>query len=308
MKWCLCSRLVFVLTALSASSVVAGEPVRAAKAVEEPSRRDTQLIARFTTSYVFESDFERGDDASGDVWSKDFELGYRIPIEIGWPRNGDGSWYLRLGGRYVHHDFNNDGGLPLPDSLQSVAGVIGLEYLIEGRRAILFDVQPGVYFEHDINDGAFDAPVRLAVPIPINDSFAFIVGAAYSRLRSYPLLPLVGFNWKINDRWTVAAIPPDPRIIYSASKNLHVWFGGELTGGSYRTDRREVNRRELSGAVVTYSDWRVGAGVTWESEHVTLEVGGGYAFQREFDFHRAEQSYKTDEGAPFARIEIQAAF
>ncbi len=106
----------------------------------------------------------------------------------------------------------------------------------------------------------------------------------------------------------MAAIPPDPRIIYSASDKLHLWFGGELTGGSYRTDQRNAHPSKVSGAVVTYADWRVGAGVTWASDNVTVEVGGGYSFQREFDFHRAEKTYETDEGAPFARIEIQAAF
>jgi hypothetical protein len=273
-----------------------------------PATPDDRLIFRVTSSYVFDSDFIRGHDAHGDAWSKDFELGYRMPISLPWPSRENGGWYLRLGARYQRYDFDNEGGLPIPNTLQSAAGVVALEYLVDGRRAILLSAEPGVYFEHEITSGAFDVPVKIALPIELNDSFAFVVGASYAALRSYPILPIVGFNWRINDQWTIRAIPPDPRIIYAPSDKLNFWVGGELAGGSFRTDSREVHPSSLNGAVLTYSDWRVGAGITCRHDFLTLEVSGGYSFDRKFDYYRVEKGFETDGGAPYAAIEVQAAF
>jgi hypothetical protein len=293
------------------STVVAGQPVTDSKYVQESAAPDPRLIFRWNTSYVFESDFERGHDAKGDAFSTDLELGYRIPLSLGWPDRPDGAWYLRLGARYMRFDFDNEGGLPLPNTLQGIAGVVALEYLVKGRRVILFEALPGVYFEHDISADAFDVPIKAAIPIELSDSFAFIVGVSYVGMRSYPVLPIVGFNWRINDQWTVRAIPPDPRIIYTPRDDLNFWVGGELTGGAFRVDGRDRDHHhdgKLNNAVLTYSDWRVGAGVTCRCESLTFELSGGYSFQRKFDYHRAEEGFETDEGAPYVAMEITAAF
>ena len=288
---------------------LAGQPLFDGKAAKEsPPPADPRLIFRLTSSYVFESDFERGDDAEGDAFSTDFEFGYRIPMSLGWPNRDDGAWYLRLGARYLRFDFDNEGGLPLPNTLQGIAGVVALEYLVKGRRVILFEALPGVYFEHDIRSDAFDVPIKAAMPIEINDSFAFIVGVSYVGMRSYPLLPIVGFNWRINDHWTVRAIPPDPRIIYTPRDDLNFWIGGELAGGAFRTDSRNQGPGKLDNAVVTYSDWRVGAGVTCRCDDLTFELSAGYSFNRKFDYHRAEEGFETDEGAPYAAMELTLAF
>jgi hypothetical protein len=300
----------FAATALAicASTTFAGQPISDAKYAKEPYPPDPRLIFRLNSSYVLESDFERGHDAKGDAFSTDFEVGYRIPMSFGWPNRDDGAWYLRLGARYLRFDFDNEGGLPLPNTLQGVAGVVALEYLVKGRRVILFEALPGVYFEHDIRSDAFDVPIKAALPLEINDSFAFIVGVSYVGMRSYPLLPIVGFNWRINDQWTVRAIPPDPRIIYTPRDDLNFWVGGELTGGAFRTDSRYEKDAKLNNAVITYSDWRVGAGVTCRCDSLTFELSGGYSFQRKFDYHRAEEGFETDEGAPYVAMEITAAF
>jgi hypothetical protein len=297
-----------LILAGATSTAPAGQPIIDTKVAQQPYAPDPRLIFRLNSSYVFESDFERGDDAKGDAFSTDLELGYRIPMSFGWPNREDGAWYLRLGARYTRFDFDNEGGLPLPNTLQGIAGVVALEYLVKGRRVILFEALPGVYFEHDISSDAFDIPIKAAIPLELSDSFAFIVGVSYVGMRSYPVLPIVGFNWRINEQWTVRAIPPDPRIIYTPRDDLNFWVGGELTGGAFRANSRDRQNAKLNNAVLTYSDWRVGAGVTCRCESLILELSGGYSFQRKFDYHRAEEGFETDEGAPYVAMEITATF
>jgi hypothetical protein len=307
-----------LLLALAAAAVLASPALAGSRTYSSSDAKksitpeecppDSRLLFRATSSYVFESDFERGDNASGDALQSEFDFGYRIPVELGWPNAECGQWYLRLGARYTRFDFGHEGGLPLPSTLQSAAAVVALEYLQRGEIGVLFETRPGVYFEHDINTGAFDSPTILALAIPITDNFYGIVGASGSLLRSYPVIPLVGFFWRVSPEWTVKAYLPEPRIIYSPTENLSFWVGGELTGGSFRVDDDQGRQANLRNAVVTYSEYRASAGVTWSAKNYSVEVGGGYAFQRKFDYHRAEEGFATDEGAPFVKVELRAAF
>jgi len=275
-----------------------------------PCPPDPRLVLEFGSSYVFESDFERGHHASGDAWSTSFRLGYRIPFNgPDWSDMDCSQWYVRFGLDYSRYDFDNSGGLPIPNTLQSASAIFAIEYLVHGRPAILIEALPGLYFEHDIDADTFDMPARIAWAFKITNNVYAVAGASYAGFRKYPVLPIVGVQWQINDAWTLSLIPPDPRIIYSPAKEWEFWVGGEITGGAFRTDSREVERNEnLSNAVVTYTEYRAGLGFTYTKPGWRVEVGAGYAFQREFDYHRAEERFKTDEGAPYLRAELQLNF
>jgi hypothetical protein len=280
------------------------------KSVVEPSRTEVPLtLFRLRSSYVFESDFDNSDNTSGDALSNTFEFGQRIPLDLSWPRNSDGGWYLRLGADYTRFDFDNSGDAPLPSTLQSIAGVIALEYIQSGEVGILFETAPGVYFENDVNSGSFDSPTKLAAAFPLTSDLYVIAGVTYSGLRSYPFLPAVGVFWRISDRWTLRAIVPEPRLIFRPSDRLALWVGGEVAGGSFRTDDDHERDPKLRKAVLTYSEYRVGAGFTYgDVDRVALDVGAGYAFERKFDYHRADEDFETEEGAPFVKVTLRAAF
>jgi hypothetical protein len=221
----------------------------------------------------------------------------------------DGAWYLRVGAAYSRWDFGNAGGLPIPNHLQSASADIALEYMVHGRPGFLLETEPGVYFEDDIRGNNFDAPTKLALAYPVTDNFAIVGGVSYTGLRSIQFVPIVGFSWTINDNWKVSMIPPEPRVIYTASENLKIWAGGELAGGSFRVDERQTReKKSLNNAVLDYSEWRAGAGFTWKVNGCEIELGGGYAFQRKFDYHRAEEGFETDEGAPYAKFQVSGSF
>ncbi len=282
----------------------------AKKVVIDPAPSDPLIVLDLKSSYVAESDFERGDGSRGDAFAINFRFGYRIPVSGPLWGGYEGShWYLRVGAEYGRFDFDNEGGLPIPNTLQAFSGIIALEYLVKGRTAILVETQPGAYFEHDINSGTFDVPTKAVGVIRLTNSLFGVVGARYSALSNYPVVPVAGVHWLINDQWTLSLIPPDPRLIYAPSKGVEYWVGGELVGGSFKTDNRQVERKQkLSGAVVTYTDYRAGAGVTLSGDRWLLEFAGGYSFQRKFDYYRAEEGYKTDEGAPYATVAMRLSF
>jgi hypothetical protein len=303
--------LLLALATLSLPTARAGEAMNdGKKTVVEPTTTAVPLtLFRLRSSYVFESDFDNSNDTAGDAWSNTFEFGQRFPLDLGWPQNPDGRWFLRLGADYTRFDFDHSGTAPLPATLQSIAGVIALEYIQAGEVGILLETAPGVYFENDVNSGTFDSPTKLAAAFPLTTNFYLVAGGTYSGLRSYPFLPVIGAFWRINDRWTLRAIVPEPRLIYRATDRLALWVGGEIAGGSFRTDDDQDRDPALRKAVLTYSEYRVGAGFTYgDGDRCAVDVGAGYAFERKFDYHRADEDFQTEEGAPFVKVTLRAAF
>ncbi|MHA3772719.1 hypothetical protein ACXR0O_14390 [Verrucomicrobiota bacterium sgz303538] len=302
---------------LLATSAFAGSVIvedKGSQTFKEPCPPNTLDWISIRSSYTWSSDFERGHDASGDSFYKGAELNHRIPLNLfNWPNVECGQWYLRLGAEYRRWDFDNEGGLPIPNTLQSFAAIVALEYVIRDATAVTIEARPGFYFEHDVRGDAFTVPVLVYFPLWWHEgeklSWALIGGVSYNGLRSYPFLPAVGLAAKYG-KWTLLAVPPAPRLSYAASDKLNLWIEGEVTGGAFRTDSHNFpGKEELNHAVVTYSEWRVGAGFTWKPcANATIDIGGGYTFHREFDFHRADENFKTDEGAPFVKVELRASF
>ena len=59
--------------------------------------------------------------------------------------------------------------------------------------------------------------------------------------RQYPVLPLVGLVWHFNEHWLLYGVVPEPRLVYMPNKKLDLWVGGQLTGGSFRTEREQYD-------------------------------------------------------------------
>ncbi len=267
-------------------------------------------VVNLRSSYTFESDFQQGDDAAGDSWFNSATVQHRFPLGWSWLAMPDAGWYLRLGAQYGRFDFNNSGGLPLPDTLQNANAILAVEYLVAGEIAILLETAPGFYFEENPDGDSFDAPTKLAVAFPLTPRFFLVAGATYrGAIEKYPFFPVLGALWLINDEWTLRLIAPAPRLIYRPAEHLRLWVGGELGGGAYRVDDDPSRPAELRHAVLTYSEIKVGAGFTWgDPDRVALDVGAGYNIRRKFDYFRAEKGYETDEGAPYLRVSFTAGF
>lgn len=314
------SRLLsaFVASSLFSATALAGSvvlEVKGSKAFQEPCPPTTLNWLSIRSSYTGESDFERGDDARGDSFYKTIELHHRFPVNLfnNWPNIECGQWYFHAGADYTRWDFDNEGGLPIPNTLQSFAAILALEYVINDATAINIEARPGFYFEHDVRGDSFNVPVLVYFPLWWHKgedlSWALLGGAYYNQFYSYSVIPAVGLTAKYGN-WTLNAIVPRPRLIYTPSKEVSFWVEGELASGAFRTDDHSFKRQEnLNHAVVEYSEWRVGAGLTWKPcANALIDIGAGYAFKREFDFHRAEESFETDEGAPFVKMEFRASF
>ncbi len=259
-----------------------------------------RTIIETKNSYVFESDL----DGFGkqDAWQTEVEASRRFLLH--------GNFYLRLGGAYQRFDFGETSA-PVPDHLQSFAGTISIEYMRGKHVGAFFSMKPGFYTEDHLNGDSFDIPMTLGSAFVLQkDKLYLFAGVTASFLRgNLPVLPLLGVVWLPCDQLRVMGLIPDPRIVYSPTKTLDLWIGGELNGGSFRTDQDEdIRPLKLSGTQVDYSDYRAGLGLTYcPNEALTIDVAAGYSFERSFDYNRAGEEYSADP-APYFRLLLKAKF
>jgi hypothetical protein len=286
------------------TSTSAGKAVQPVECTPVPL---TSVIA--TSDYGFHQDMKRG-SGNIEVLHNNFEFDERIPLDfLTWPNVQCGQWFLRLGADYERFDFSIHNETRLPDTLQSASGVIALEYLVNDETAFVIETRPGIYFQQKVTSAAFDSPTNIAAVIPISGKKVYLVaGVTVSGLSRYPVFPIGGLLWHISDKWDLRAYLPDPRLVYVVSDDLEVYAGGELVGGAYKTDNREVvDPQKISGGVLTYDEVRAGAGVTWKVKPFTMDFAAGYTVQSEFDYSRAGESYSTHP-APYVRLTARLDF
>jgi len=281
----------------------ASKEVQAVQCVQDPL---TTVIT--TTDYGFHQDLKRG-SGNLEVEHNNFEYDGRVPIDfLTWPNVQCGQWFFRVGADYERFDFSIHNETRLPDTLQSISGVVALEYLVNDETAFMIETRPGVYFQQKVNSGAVDAPTNIVAVVPISGKKVYLVGGvAISTLSRYPVFPIGGLLWHISDKWDLRAYLPDPRLVYEVSDTLEVYTGAELEGGAYKSDNRPIDPTKVSGAVITYDEVRAGAGVTWKAKPFTLDFAAGYTVQSEFDYSRAGESFETHP-APYVRLTARLDF
>ena len=287
-----------LLTGARAEDVIPPPPSLEKKT--EPVSRD---LFDLKSTYVFESDLHRN-GSFGEQYAiqNSFSYAHRFFLT--------GQLYLKAGIAYERFDFGATGA-PVPNHLQSVAAVIGVDYMHNDDVGAFLQFRPGFYTENDFSSASFDVPITLGRVFVLQpDRLYVFAGANAAFLRGrWPVIPIAGLIWMPDDRWKVMAILPEPRVIYAPGGKICFWAGGELSGGSFRTDRNAaIMPSRLNGAQVDYAEYRVGGGFIYcPTDHVTINFGGGYVIERQFDFHRADIKYKTD-GAPFLRAELKTKF
>lgn len=298
-------RLFVLLSALfSVAALMAGPESRFFAATTETKTEKVSLdLFNIESGYVFESDLNHGGSfGAQDSLQTQFDYAHRFLLT--------GNLYLRVGVSYDRYDFGNTAA-PVPVHLQSLAGVIGVDYMHGDDVGAFFWIKPGIYTEEHIGISSFDMPITAGRIFKLQDDKLYLlVGAQSSFLRGgYPIFPFAGIIWMPCDKWRLMLVPPEPRLIYSATKDLDVWFGGEIAGGSFRTDDDPgIRPTKLSGAQVDYEDYRVGVGLNYSPSHaISVDLGAGCSIERGFKFHRAGENYRTDP-APYLKLEFKAKF
>jgi hypothetical protein len=220
---------------------------------------------------------------------------------------------LRFGAEWERFSFGVPDSAPLPDTLQSVNLVIGLDTQLSDSILIRIEAQPGIYNSglDDLSDD-FNAPFVAGGTYIFSPNLQLVLGVSVDIERKYPVIPAAGIRWKMAPQWVLNAVLPTPRLEFEMNNGLTLYAGGNLKQNNYRVDDHfgdNTGIPRLNHAVLTYSEVRTGAGFDWKiSPVVTLTGEVGYQPYREFDFYRAHVRYHQDNGAPYGMISLHGAF
>ncbi|HPA16506.1 MAG TPA: DUF6268 family outer membrane beta-barrel protein [Verrucomicrobiae bacterium] len=260
-------------------------------------------------SHVFGGDTEfSGDSADVSEWAADLQ--YVAIFQLG------SAAYLRAGLGYESYWFMGGEGLPVPASLQELNLVVGADVSLSDHWLMRVEAMPGIYSDFaDIGWEDFNVPFNIGFTYLVNDRLQWAFGFQVNFMSDWPVVGGAGMRWQVSDYWTLNLMVPRPRIEYKASENLTLFTGCEFRGGSFRVAEdfgEGLDREELNGALVDYREYRAGAGLSWLAHQgggleLSVEIQGGVAFDREFDFHRTSTDLDSDP-APYASLGAKAKF
>jgi hypothetical protein len=298
----------FLQSLCAASSILFAASICAQESNPE-SLQDWFLSGEYVAeeTYVGSGDVERNSRKS----VRDFDEHDSILHLVFTPRIKPG--VLRLGLEWERFSFGIPDGAPLPDKLQAVNLVIGLDTQLSDSILIRVEAQPGVYntgFD-DVSDD-FNAPFVVGGTYIFSPNLQLVLGVGVDIERKYPVLPAAGVRWKMAPQWVLNAVLPTPRLEFEMNSGLTLYVGANLKQANYRVDDHfgdNTGNAGLNHAVITYTEVRTGAGIDWKiSPVVTLTGEVGYQPYREFDFYRAHVRYHQDGGAPYGMISVHGAF
>jgi hypothetical protein len=220
---------------------------------------------------------------------------------------------LRLGFEYEQFSFGLGKNTPLPNTLQSVAAVIGIDTQFSDSILVRLQTTPGVYSEaFRPGSNVFNMPFEIGGTYIYSPDLQFVVGVSIDVERKNPVIPGGGIRWKFQPHWVLNAVLPTPRLEYEWNKNLTLYLGATLKETNFRMSDdfgREHGIPTLDHAVLTYSEVRTGGGIDWKvTSWLSVNAEAGYQPYRNFDFYRANIRFHEDGSAPYGMIALHGAF
>lgn len=256
-------------------------------------------------TYIGDADVQRG---RREI--RDFNESNTILRMVFTPRIDLG--VLRFGAEWERFSFGFPDNTPLPNTLQSVSFVMGLDTQISDSILLRVQAQPGLYGTNDIGFDEVNMPFVAGGSYIYNPNLQLILGVSVDIEREYPVIPAAGIRWKVAPQWVVNAVLPTPRIEYEVARSMILYLGANIKQTNFRVndDFGDTHgSRRLNHAVITYSEVRTGLGVDWKiSPIITVTAEAGYQPYRSFDFYRADVRFHEDGSAPYGMISLHGAF
>lgn len=220
---------------------------------------------------------------------------------------------LRLGFEYEQFSFGLSKNAPLPNTLQSVAAIVGIDTQLSDSILVRVETTPGVYSEaFRPGSNVFNMPFEIGGTYIYNPDVQFVLGVSIDVERKYPIIPGGGIRWRFQPQWVLNAVAPTPRLEYEWNKNVTLYIGANLKETNFRVSDDFGTAHgipRLNHAVLTYSEVRTGVGFDWKiTRWLSLNAEAGYQPYRTFDFYRANVRFHQDSSAPYGMIAFHGAF
>ena len=219
---------------------------------------------------------------------------------------------LRLGAEWQRSEFRVPDNAPLPDALQQVSAIVGVDCQLTDQWLLRAELDPGIYSDFkDVSWRDVNAPLLLTAACVVDADFQWFAGLRVNVYSQYPVWPLLGLRWKFADEWTLHLILPSPRLEYDVNERLKLYVGGRVQGGTYRVADdfgTDHGIPKLNHEIVDQYELRIGPGVSLRIlRNMTIELDAGYMVYREFNYFDRHIVLRSDP-APYGQIALHARF
>jgi long-subunit fatty acid transport protein len=290
------------LVALVPARLFAGGKDDLAPTVAPPATNNIPISQEFEIEGAYDSGSELK-QGNAHIGSSDVTYGHADYVIS--PQVTD-AVLLRFGLDAERFSFGLPNQAPLPNTLQSVNAIIGADFAVNDKIIVRAELHPGIYSDFvSVGGSDFDMPVQIGGTYLWNKNFQIIFGLQIDVKSDLPVIGLPGFRWQFADKWVLSAIPPKPQLQYLLTKDVTLYAGAEILGGTYHLNDTfgsnhghpasgVSNNSNLNSNIADYGEFRVGLGVTWKfAPNLSLDVNGGYVPYREYDIHPDRFGYNT---------------
>ena len=146
------------------------------------------------------------------------------------------------------------------------------------------------------------------------ENLSVMAGVGYNSLARHDRrwMPGLGVSYVISPRWSVSLGYPQTAVTYVVTGDFTLSLVAEGECQTYHVRAADL-KGDASGRIhdgkMEFTDVRTGLRADYKiNSHLSASVTAGWLFEREFDFYDNDYKMKSDGGAPYAGIALNAKF
>jgi len=293
----------------------------------EPQKRGLSLSHEF----VFSSDAElRGNDTN---YKRVAIQNYSWALSQNLPLNGNRSATIGLAYDLIHSgvkepdsvddddswdDYKqthpNWNRLPVPSRLQSLTASIDYSQEIDDKWSFSSSISAGSYVtKTGLLSAGWGVCASAMSLYKWDPSLTIAFGAAYDSLsEDFRLIPIFGFDYRLNEKWSMALGFPATAVTYQLRRNLSMSFGVSGSGGVYyvKDDPQPgAATRSLAGSKLETMEVRLGFKTEWQiNDTFSINATTGHVLYREFKYIDRNYKLKSHDMVSFLSIGGSCSF
>ncbi|MBL9174882.1 MAG: hypothetical protein JNL10_15195 [Verrucomicrobiales bacterium] len=217
-----------------------------------------------------------------------------------------------LGGQWQRVQSGVPSGVPIPETLQSAAAVVGFDWFFhEGWRARL-EVFPGIYSDfQDVGGEDLNAPFTVEVSYALGPDLLLGGQLNVNGRREAPVLGAVGVRWRFAEDWLLSLWFPRPRLEYFPAEGVTLFASANIVAGAYVVAEdfgRDPGHSDLGGQTVDFRQVQVGGGLRYNlRQKLAIELSGGWTLEQRYDFYDRGLDFESG-GTPYVQIGFGLTF
>lgn len=296
--------LLFFAATLAQAQTFAGTPP------DDDEGRDgggpPPFEVKMESSYTLGGDTEFG----GRQFGESDAFNASLALSAFWPLSE--KWSIPFELQSQHLSLGALAGVPLPHTINTLEFGLGLGYRPNDRWMFMFRVNPAFYKFEDVGGNDIGFSGGLMAEWQHSPSFKWMFGVMWQPNNTMPVIPLVGFEWQINDQWELLMTFPKPRLVYSVTDRLKLHAGMDLIlGTTFRSSDTlgtSIGLPQYNDALGSYSEVRLALGAGYQvTKSLSLEAEGGYAISRDIEYQDIDNKVTFDP-TPYVRIGLRFEF